>query len=66
MSAASIPPQKQMSGMPGHPVAENPIDLMFDAVHAHYGPSWTFWKCGVAAEDLGAASWVTNGHAGCS
>jgi shikimate dehydrogenase len=28
----SIPPQKQMTGMLGHPVAENPIDRMFDAV----------------------------------
>jgi shikimate dehydrogenase len=55
MSAASIPPQKQMSGMLGRPVAENPIDLMFDAVYAHYGLPWTFWKCDVAAEDLGAA-----------
>ncbi|MGE5229397.1 MAG: shikimate dehydrogenase family protein [Deltaproteobacteria bacterium] len=55
MPAATIPPQKQMSGMLGRPVAENPIDLMFDAVYAHYGLPWTFWKCDVAAEDLGAA-----------
>jgi shikimate dehydrogenase len=55
MPAPSIPPQKQMSGMLGHPVAENPIDLMFDAVYAHYGLPWTFWKCDVAAEDLEAA-----------
>jgi shikimate dehydrogenase len=26
-----------MTGMLGHPVAENPIDRMFDAVYAHYG-----------------------------
>lgn len=55
MTASSIPPQKQMSGMLGHPVEENPIDLMFDAVYAHYRLPWTFWKCDVAAEDLGAA-----------
>ena len=55
MPAPAIPPQKQMSGMLGHPVAENPIDLMFDAVYAHYGLPWAFWKCDVAAEDLGAA-----------
>jgi shikimate dehydrogenase len=55
MAAAPIPPQKQMSGMLGHPVAENPIDLMFDAVYAHYGLPWTFWKCDVAAQDLGVA-----------
>ena len=32
-----IAPQKQMTGMLGHPVAENPIDRMFDAVYAHHG-----------------------------
>jgi shikimate dehydrogenase len=32
--AALIPPQKQMTGMLGHPVAENPIDDIFDAVYA--------------------------------
>jgi shikimate dehydrogenase len=53
--SSPIPPQKQMSGMLGHPVAENPIDLMFDAVYAHYGLPWTFWKCDVAAAGLGAA-----------
>ena len=52
---AQLPPQKQMTGMLGHPVAENPIDRMFDAVYAHYGLHWQFWKCDVAAEDLGAA-----------
>ena len=30
--------------MLGHPVAENPIDRMFDAVYAHYGLPWQFWK----------------------
>lgn len=48
-------PQKQMTGMLGHPVAENPIDRMFDAVYAHYGLHWQFWKCDVAATDLGTA-----------
>jgi shikimate dehydrogenase len=55
MTSSSLPPQKQMTGMLGHPVAENPIDLMFDAVYAHYGLPWTFWKSDVAAADLGAA-----------
>jgi len=51
-----IPPQKQMTGMLGHPVAENPIDLMFDAVYAHYGLSWQFWKNDIATEgDLALA-----------
>lgn len=51
-----IPPQKQMTGMLGHPVAENPIDLMFDAVYAHYGLNWQFWKNDIANElDLGLA-----------
>ena len=36
MPHISIPPQKQMTGMFGHPVAENPIDRMFDAVYQHY------------------------------
>ena len=52
---AQLPPQKQMTGMLGHPVAENPIDRMFDAVYAHDGLHWQCWKCDVAAEDLGAA-----------
>ncbi len=43
-----IPPQKQMTGMLGHPVAENPIDRMFDAVYAHYGLPWQFWKNDIA------------------
>jgi len=55
MTAAELPPQKQMTGMLGRPVAENPIDRMFDAVYAHYGLPWQFWKCDVAAADLGAA-----------
>lgn len=54
--ASMIPPQKQMTGMLGHPVAENPIDLMFDAVYAHYGLNWQFWKNDIANElDLGLA-----------
>jgi shikimate dehydrogenase len=54
-SAVGLPPQKQMTGMLGHPVAENPIDRMFDAVYEHHGLPWQFWKCDVAAHDLGAA-----------
>jgi shikimate dehydrogenase len=51
-----IPPQKQMTGMLGHPVAENPIDLMFDAVYAHYGLPWQFWKNNIVSEaDLALA-----------
>ncbi|MEB3266260.1 MAG: shikimate dehydrogenase [Cyanobacteriota bacterium] len=51
-----IPPQKQMTGMLGHPVAENPIDRMFDAVYAHYGLPWQFWKNDIANEaDLALA-----------
>ncbi|MCB0934066.1 MAG: shikimate dehydrogenase [Mycobacterium sp.] len=51
-----IPPQKQMTGMLGHPVAENPIDIMFDAVYAHYGLNWQFWKSDIADEhDLSLA-----------
>ncbi len=56
MADKSIPTQKRMTGMLGHPVAENPIDRMFDAVYAHYGLNWQFWKCDVASEkELGAA-----------
>jgi shikimate dehydrogenase len=55
MATITIAPQKQMTGMLGHPVAENPIDLMFDAVYQHYGLPWTFWKSDVAGGDLGAA-----------
>ena len=51
-----IKPQKQMTGMLGHPVAENPIDRMFDAVYAHYGLNWQFWKNDIASEsDLALA-----------
>jgi shikimate dehydrogenase len=39
-----------MTGMLGHPVAENPIDRMFDAVYAHYGLPWQFWKSDIASE----------------
>ncbi len=44
-----IPPQKQMTGMLGHPVAENPIDRMFDAVYAYYGLCRQFWKNDIAS-----------------
>jgi shikimate dehydrogenase len=45
-----------MTGMLGHPVAENPIDRMFDAVYAHYGLPWQFWKNDIASEaDLALA-----------
>jgi shikimate dehydrogenase len=51
-----IAPQKQMTGMLGHPVAENPIDLMFDSVYAHHGLNWQFWKNDIANEaDLALA-----------
>lgn len=46
-----IPPQKRMTGMLGHPVAENPIDAMFDAVYGHYGLNWQFWKSDIASEE---------------
>ena len=42
--------------MLGHPVAENPIDRMFDAVYAHYGLQWQFWKCDVQSESKIAAA----------
>ncbi len=42
--------------MLGHPVAENPIDRMFDAVFAHYNLPWQFWKNDIATEaDLAKA-----------
>jgi shikimate dehydrogenase len=45
-----------MTGMLGHPVAENPIDRMFDAVFAHYGLPWQFWKNDIGSEaDLALA-----------
>jgi shikimate dehydrogenase len=55
-TAALIPPQKQMTGMLGHPVAENPIDRMFDAVYSHYGLHWQFWKNDIVSkQDLAKA-----------
>jgi shikimate dehydrogenase len=56
MPNASLPPQKQMTTMLGHPVAENPIDQMFDAVYDHYGLRWQFWKCDVTSENKIAAA----------
>jgi shikimate dehydrogenase len=56
MSNATLPPQKQMTTMLGHPVAENPIDQMFDEVYAHYGLHWQFWKCDVSSENNIAAA----------
>lgn len=48
--------QKKLTCMMGHPVAENPIDLMFDAVYRHYGLNWQFWKADVGSEaEVGAA-----------
>jgi shikimate dehydrogenase len=45
-----------MTGMLGHPVAENPIDRMFDAVYAHHGLCWQFWKNDIAnTQDLALA-----------
>jgi shikimate dehydrogenase len=38
--------------MLGHPVAENPIDIMFDAVYSHYGLNWQFWKSDVPSVEL--------------
>lgn len=56
MNRNPLPSQKQLTCMIGHPVAENPIDQMFDAVFAHYGLNWQFWKCDVQTEsDLEAA-----------
>jgi len=56
MPNISLPPQKQLTAMLGHPVAENPIDQMFDAVYAHYGLHWQFWKSDVTSEDKIAAA----------
>lgn len=48
--------QKKLTCMMGHPVAENPIDQMFDAVYQHYGLNWQFWKADVGSEaEVGAA-----------
>ena len=52
MSILSLPPQKQLTTMLGHPAAENPIDRMFDAVYAHHGLHWQFWKCDLPTQDL--------------
>ncbi len=49
MPSNFIAPQKQMTGMFGHPVAENPIDRMFDAVYAHYDLNWQFWKMDITS-----------------
>ena len=52
----SIAPQKQMTAMFGHPVAESPIDKMFDAVYQHYGLHWQFWKINLKSSlDIPAA-----------
>ncbi len=56
MSERTIPPQKQLTCMLGHPVAENPIDRMFDAVFAHHALPWQFWTRDVASEELLAAA----------
>jgi shikimate dehydrogenase len=56
MPMPALPPQKQLTTMIGHPVAENPIDRMFDAVFAHYGLHWQFWKSDVATEAQVAAA----------
>ena len=56
MTPFMLPPQKQMTCMIGHPVAENPIDRMFDAVFSHYGLHWQFWKCDVSSEAQVAAA----------
>ena len=46
-----------MTGMLGHPVAENPIDRMFNAVYAHYRLPWQFRKNDIATEaDLALAA----------
>ena len=48
--------QKRLTCMIGHPVAENPIDQMFDAVYSHYGLNWQFWKSDVGSEEEVAAA----------
>ena len=52
MSNNMIAPQKQMTGMFGNPVAENPIDQMFDEVYKHYGLNWQFWKMNINSSDV--------------
>jgi shikimate dehydrogenase len=45
-----------MTGMLGHPVAENPLDRMLNTVDAYYGLTWQFWKNDIASEqDLALA-----------
>ena len=56
MPKNAIPVLKKMTGMLGHPVAENPIDQMFNAVFEHYGLNWQFWKFDISStQDLPAA-----------
>ena len=53
--------------MLGHPVAENPIDRMFDAVYSQYGLPWQFWKSDIASEAdlaLAVAALVPLGYRG--
>ena len=59
MPSTAIPPQKQMTCMLGHPVAENPIDRMFDGVYVRHGLPWQFWKC-----DVVSAEWLPAAIAG--
>lgn len=47
MLKINLSSQKKMTGMLGHPVAENPIDRMFDIVYAYYGLNWQFWKINI-------------------
>lgn len=49
MPKNAIPVLKKMTGMLGHPVAENPIDQMFNAVFEHYGLNWQFWKFDISS-----------------
>ncbi len=44
-----IPPQKPMCGRIGQPVAEHPIDRMFNAVDAHHGLHWPCWTNDIAS-----------------
>ena len=46
-----ISPQKKMTAMFGHPVAENPIDQIFDTVYAHYDLNWQFFKMDIKSRD---------------
>lgn len=49
MPKNAISALKKMTGMLGHPVAENPIDQMFNAVFEHYGLNWQFWKFDISS-----------------